>query len=176
MIEKHTKLYNYAGSKEIKNAVANYPIGIQIQSKQDINNWIYSTNQGIDNSGFIICTFVIDLEGYLCIADRHSEHVACSGGNPVFSAGEIFFVPNKNEYEIAEISNQSTGFCPEPDSWFSVSQALDRIPLNHPGEFTMNFIFRRCVKCGLLNLVKENLFVCADCNTELPKNWNCNLP
>ena len=79
------------------------------------------------------------------------------------------------DLEIAEISNQSTGFCPEPESWFSVSQALDRIPLDHPGKFTINFIFRRCVKCGLLNLVKENLFFCADCNTELPRNWNCNL-
>lgn len=169
------KLYKYVGSTDIKKSVSSYPIGTRIKSQEDIKTWINSTGQHIDNAGFIICTFVIDSEGYLRIADRHSEHVTCSGRNPVISAGEIFFVQNKNKYEIAEISNQSTGFCPEPESWLSVSQVLNLIPINHPGKFTVIFIFRRCIKCGLLNVVKEDLFFCADCNTILPKKWNCHI-
>ncbi len=78
------------------------------------------------------------------------------------------------QYEVIEVSNQSTGFCPEPKSWASVAQALDEISLKHPGEFTLSFTFRRCVQCNLLNVVKENLFNCAECNAELPQNWNCN--
>lgn len=175
MVEKQTKLYSYVGSKEIKNSVVNYPIGIRIRSKKDIEHWIDNSDQEFDNSGFIICTFVIDSEGYLRIADRHSEHVACSDGKPVQSAGEIFIIMNKNECEIVEISNQSTGFCPEPESWFSVNHALNKIGIDHPGEFTVNFIFRRCGKCNLLNVVKDNLFICADCNEKLPQNWNCNI-
>ena len=167
------KLYNYVGSKEIKDSVDNYPAGTIIKSKQDIKNWLDNTESKIDKSKFIICTFVIDIEGYLRIADRHSEHVACSGGYPVLSAGEIFFVFNGNKYEIIEITNQSTGFCPEPESWLSVKQALDRIPLEHPGEFTTNFVFRRCNKCSLSNVVKENIFICANCHAELSQKWNC---
>lgn len=86
-----------------------------------------------------------------------------------------FFIFDKNEYKIGEIYNQSTGFSPEPESYFLVSQAFNKIPLNHPGKFTANFIFRRCIKCGLLNIVKESVFVCGDCNAQLPSNWNCNL-
>lgn len=99
MNKKNIKLYDYVGSKEIRNAVKNYPIGVEITAKRDIKNWIHNANQEIDNSGLLVCTFVIDSEGYLRIADRHSEHVACSGGNPVLSAGEIFFILDKNSYE-----------------------------------------------------------------------------
>jgi hypothetical protein len=34
---------------------------------------------------------VIDAKGNLLLAERCSEHVACAGGGPVLSAGEIFF-------------------------------------------------------------------------------------
>ncbi len=35
------------------------------------------------------------------------------------------------------------------------------------------FIFRRCTKCSLLNVVKDNLFICAECHEQLPTIWNC---
>lgn len=133
------KIYYYIGSEDIKNSVINYPIGTQIKSEKNIVNWINDTEQKPNYFGCIGATFVIDIEGYLRVADRHSEHVACSGGKGVLSAGEIFFMFNNNEYEVVEISNQSTGFCPEQKSWFWVSQALDRIPFSHPGEFTSDF-------------------------------------
>jgi hypothetical protein len=175
MLEKTSKEYKYVGPEHIRLSVINSPIGIQIKSQKDFKNWIEDTKQQPNNFGIIEATFVIDLEGYLRIADRHSEHVACSGGKNVLSAGEIFIISNNNKYEVVEISNQSTGFCPESESWFWVEQALEQIPLSHPGEFTLSFIFRRCTKCNQLNIVKGNLFICAVCNTELPSFWNCEM-
>ncbi|MEL6928526.1 MAG: hypothetical protein AAFO95_07820 [Cyanobacteria bacterium J06600_6] len=172
MRKKHLKQYRYIGSPEIKDSVANYPIGTRITSQEDLKTWLDNNKE---SSEYIVCTFIIDLEGYLRIANRHSEHVACSGGESVMSAGEIFFSLDRNQYQVVEISNQSTGFCPEPESWIWVSQALERIPLIHPGNFTNSFIFRRCIKCNLLNIVKNDSYICADCNAGLPLVWNCEL-
>jgi hypothetical protein len=70
------------------------------------------------------------------------------------------------------VTNQSTGYCPEPESWPAVAAALDRIPLPHPGGFTPSFIFRRCPACVQLNVVKEGDFTCAVCGADLPLRWN----
>lgn len=108
----------------------------------------------------------------LSLTFRHSEHIACAGGEPVLSAGEIFFIYSVSGWQVAEITNQSTGFCPEPKSWPQVAKALDAIGLRHPARFTIEFIFRRCPKCTQINLVKENLFFCAVCEANLPIIWN----
>ena len=80
-----------------------------------------------------------------------SEHVACAAGGPVLSAGEITF---DDECNVPEISNQSTGFCPEPESWSTVERALDRVGIEHPGGFTIAVVFRLCPKCHERNIVK----------------------
>lgn len=175
MSEKTSKESNYVGSEQIRLSVINSPIGTQIKSKKNLEDWINDTKQQPNNFGLIEATFVIDLEGYLRFADRHSQHIACSGGKNVLSAGEIFIASTGNEYEVVEISNQSTGFCPEPESWFWVGRALDRILLSHPGKFTINFVFRGCPKCHQLNIVKDDLFICAVCNADLPSFWNCDM-
>ncbi|OUL22415.1 hypothetical protein BV378_24975 [Nostoc sp. RF31YmG] len=167
-----TRLYRYVGSEDIRLSVAAYPVGIRILSLKDLKNWINQTMQQPNTWGLIPATFVVSAQGYLLIADRHSEHVACAGGESVLSAGEIFFYRN-NCFEVAEITNQSTGYCPEPESWFEVEKALEQIPLIHPGNFTTEFIFRRCPVCCQLNIIKDELFLCAVCNTTLPKIWNC---
>jgi len=64
----------------------------------------------------LIVTFVIDQSGTLLVADRQSEHVACAGRQPVLSAGEMTFLVSGKVVEMAEVSNQSTGYCPEPES------------------------------------------------------------
>jgi hypothetical protein len=167
------KLYKYIGAESIRLASANSPVGQEIRTQKDIKNWIQQTNQKPDNSGLFVVTFIVDSQEKLRIADRHSEHVACAGGDKVFSAGEMFLLSEKGKFEIVEISNQSTGFCPEPESWSSVAQVLDRIPLPHPDGFTMEFVFRRCPACSQLNIVKNQVFSCIVCNTELPAIWNC---
>lgn len=90
-------------------------------------------------------TFVVDLTGTLRLAPRRSEHVACAGGEPVLSAGEITFRRGRDgRWEATEVSNQSTGYCPDTASWPAVAAALDRAGLAHPGGFTDVFVFRHC--------------------------------
>ncbi|KAF3887553.1 MULTISPECIES: hypothetical protein [Nostocales] len=166
------KLYKYRGPENIRLSVAGYPVGTRIKSVDDLKRWINQTQQKPNIGGAIAATFMVDSEGYICVADRHSEHVACAGGKSVLSAGEIFFAYNKQNFEVLEITNQSTGYCPEPESWSQVEKALEQIPIPHPGHFSTEFIFRRCPVCRQVNIVKNNLFLCAVCNTNLPKIWN----
>ncbi|NEU72315.1 hypothetical protein PI95_006940 [Hassallia byssoidea VB512170] len=165
-------LYKYVGSEEVQLAVASFAIGKKIQSVSDLEKWIYETKQQTNPWGLIPATFVVDSEGYLRVSDRHSEHIACAGGESVLSAGEIFFRYGDEGLEVAEVTNQSTGFCPEPESWKYLDNALKLILLPHPPGFTIEFIFRRCCACNQVNLVKENVFICAVCGEKLPNIWN----
>ena len=165
-------MYKYVGADEIRQNTAHLPAGKKILSINDIDNWIEETKQQPDSWGLIAATFVIDYEGYLRIADRHSEHIACACGREVGSAGEVFFQKSKNGLEVAEITNQSTGFCPQPESWQHVVKALDLINISHPSSFSIEFIFRRCCACNQVNIVKDNLFFCSVCAAKLPQTWN----
>jgi len=88
------------------------------------------------------------------------------------STGLIFFALDRNDVRVAEITNQSTGYCPEPESWPAVAQALDRAGIEHPGEFTTVCVFRRCEGCGSRNIVKDGWFHCDVCGRALPAKWN----
>jgi len=165
--------YRYTGPQHIAQAVAGHPEGHPIRSVADFERWRHHTHQQTNRWGLIEATFVITEEGVLCLADRHSEHVACAGGKAVRSAGEMFFAYGKDGWEVSAVSNQSTGYCPEPESWRAVAAALEQIPLPHPGTFTQMYLFRRCPDCHQLNLIKEQVFVCALCGVELPNEWNC---
>jgi hypothetical protein len=163
------KTYRYVGPPEILARCRSAPKGIAIRSTDDLRAWIKATEQKPANQ--TVATFVIDESGSLLIADRHSEHVACAGGEPILSAGEITFAV-EDELEVIEVSNQSTGYCPEPESWPQVALALDRIPLHHPGTFTNEIVFRRCVSCEQINIVKDAWLVCLFCGNDLPTQWN----
>jgi hypothetical protein len=117
-------------------------------------------------------TFVVDLDGTLRVAPRRSEHVACAGGAPVLSAGEITFSRDQEHWRVSEVSNQSAGYCPDLASWPAVSGALDRAGLEHPGRFTHPLVFRRCPRCQECNLVKDDDFACVICGAQLPRAWN----
>jgi hypothetical protein len=169
-----SRLYQYVGSNDIRLAVAKFPAGTKIESVSQLENWIAKNSKKPKDCCSIAATFVVDLKGHLCIADRHSEHIACAGTNSVLSAGEIFFEGRNRGWEVVEITNQSTGFCPEPESWPQVAIALDRIPIPHPNKFTIEFVFRRCPVCDQLNIIKDNLLICSVCNSDLPDVWNCN--
>jgi hypothetical protein len=117
-------------------------------------------------------TYTVDVDGRLRVADRHSEHVACAGGAPVLAAGELEFVARRDRVEITQISNQSTGYCPEPSSWPAVQAALENAGLDAPDAFTHAFLFRCCPVCTATNLVKDQIFECALCGADLPLVWN----
>lgn len=169
------RLYTYVGPEEIRAAVAGDPAGAVIDSTRAVDVWVRERRAGVLES--VTVTFVIDARGRLCIADRHSEHVACAAGGPVRSAGELTLERDGADgWVIEDISNQSTGFCPEPSSWPAVEQALARAGLSHPGRFTRAFDFRRCEGCGELVLIKDDWFVCPACDADLPPAYNIQAP
>lgn len=164
------KTYCYVGPPEILARSRSAPKGVPIGHADDLLAWITATRQKPDIQ--IMTTYVIDETSSLLIADRRSEHVACAGGEPVLSAGEMTFLVDGDEIEVIEVSNQSTGYCPEPESWPQVALALDRIPLHHPGRFSQEIVFRRCESCNQINIVKDDWLVCLSCGKELPIHWN----
>lgn len=73
-------------------------------------------------------TFVVGRDGVLLPTPRRSEHVACAGGRPVLSAGEISFTHEAGRWFVSDVSNHSTGYCPDVGSWPSVAQAAVGLP------------------------------------------------
>jgi hypothetical protein len=152
------KVYAYVGPAEIKLRVAEDPPGTPI----------LASTVPLDEP----LTYVVTLDGILRVAHRRSEHVACAGGGEVLAAGELVAERVAGGVRIAEISNQSTGYCPEPECWPEVARALDAAGIAHAGRFTAPVVFRRCDACGERNLVKDEWFECAICGAELSRVWN----
>jgi hypothetical protein len=166
------RIYHYVGPAEIKARVVRGARGYRISSLQELLAWARTAGPEPRCDDLVAATFVIDDQGDLLLADRHSEHVACAGGGPVLSAGEMFFRVEGSCVRVDESSNQSTGYCPEPESWPAVAAVLNRLGVAHAGDFTLQILFRRCNTCGERNVVKDNWFVCGICGSELPEEWN----
>lgn len=170
------RLYNYVGPKSIAEAVRNQPGGVRIASSENLCDWLddnaaqtISGRKVPQSSRTWVATYTINPDGFLYLAPRRSEHVACAKGGPVLSAGELRIDAQR---VVIEVSNQSTGFCPEPESWPAVDDALDRACIQHPSSFTTEVIFRRCPSCENRNLVKDGWFYCGVCDHALPEQWN----
>jgi hypothetical protein len=166
------KRYRYVGPEDIRTRTAHAPPGVKIECLPDLENWLRQAGQQTNPQGHFVLTFVVDSQGLLRVADRGSEHVACAGDGSVLSAGEMYLRPTRGGLQVEEISNQSTGYCPEPESWPAVAAALDRIGIPHPGHFTQALIFRRCPTCGERSIVKDEVFVCGMCGADVPAHWN----
>jgi hypothetical protein len=165
-----TKLYPYVGPPRIWEQARHQPPGLRIQSVEDLVMW--TQGAGAARGGEVTATFVVDEAGHLRLADRHSEHVACAQGQPVRSAGEMTFAMIGPTVRVTAVTNQSTGYCPEPASWPEVQRALNALGVAHPGDFTTAFDFRRCPPCGQINLIKDGVLRCDACDAELPAAWN----
>ena len=144
----------------------------RIATAHDVTHWLQQTRQRPDHDNTVTATFIVDLDGALWIADRRSEHIACASGRDVLSAGEITFDLDAKPVRVVSVTNQSVGYCPEPESWPSVAKALQGLGIPTPGKFTAEFIFRLCDRCGTTNVVRDHWFVCAVCGAELNKTWN----
>lgn len=144
----------------------------RIAAAHDVIHWMQQTRQGRDSDGTVTATFIVDLEGTIWIADRRSEHFACAQGRDVLSAGEITFDVDAKPVSVISVTNQSLGYCPEPESWPSVAKALEAGGIEAPARFTAEFTFRLCEACNTTNVVRDNWFVCAMCSAELNRSWN----
>jgi DNA-directed RNA polymerase subunit RPC12/RpoP len=151
------KVYRYVGPEHIRAAAATAPAGVPIRSRADLAAFP-------DHEA----TYVVGTDGTLRIAPRRSEHVACAGGGGVLAAGELFLDGDR----VAEASNLSTGYCPEPSCWAALAAALDAAGIARPNALTYAFDFRRCTACGERNLVKDGDYTCAVCGADLPASWN----
>jgi hypothetical protein len=167
-----SKVYQYIGPHELQRLLDQPSDRMRILRPEDLRIWLSTTQQKMARLHSVTATFIIDTTGHLWIADRHSEHVACAAGQEVLTAGEITFTIEHQQLSVSEITNQSTGYCPEPETWAVVAATLDAIGIEHPASFTTSFIFRRCTACGTINIVKEGIFECGVCETALSREWN----
>ena len=163
------KEYEYIGPEEIFKMIQEKHKGQRIESVDDLVNWILENNGKPKTDDLIICTFVINLEGKLLIADRHTEHVQCANGENVRSAGEMgFYLDNQNKVTIEFVSNQSTGYCPSSASWLEVEHSILKINgLNIPEGFDPEFIFSYCPNCKTRQIVKDEFYFCPKCEERL---------
>ncbi|MFF4544857.1 NUDIX hydrolase [Streptomyces sp. NPDC001406] len=163
------RTYGYVGPGDLLGLVRPGGEGEGIRCAADFARWVSARGAVELAEPF---TFVVDPEGVLRLAPRRSEHVVCAGGGPVLSAGEMSFREDCGRWAVDEVSNQSTGYCPDAGSWPAVADALDRAGLVRPGGFTHEVVFRRCVSCWQVNVVREDHFVCVLCDADLPPDWN----
>lgn len=159
--------YRYVGPADVQASVVDAPEGWPIRSPGDLDAYLAAADPRDRDEPF---TYVVDPAGTLRLAPRRSEHVACAGGGEVLGAGEIAFADERGGWVVTGVSNQSTGYCPGPDSWPAVADALDRAGVEHPEGFTEVVVFRRCLDCGERNLVRDEDYVCALCGAELPED------
>ncbi|MGW7128097.1 hypothetical protein ACWGIA_07180 [Streptomyces bobili] len=160
--------YGYVGPPELRQAVVAGTEGQVIRRAADLDAWTAAAGQ----DGEETFTFVVGPDGLLRLAPRRSEHVACAGGGEVLGAGEVTLRRTGRGWRADEVSNQSTGYCPDPDSWPAVAAALDRAGIARPDGFTHALVFRRCERCRENNVVREGVFVCVFCGADLPAAWN----
>jgi hypothetical protein len=159
--------YRYVGPADVRASVADAPEGAPIRSPADLDAYLAATDPRDRDEPF---TYVIDPDGTVRLAPRRSEHVACAGGGEVLGAGEIAFAGEPGGWTAIEVTNQSTGYCPDPASWPAVAAALDRAGIDHPAAFTAAVVFRRCLDCGERNVVRDDDYVCALCAADLPED------
>lgn len=156
--------YHYVGPDAIRERPRGEP-GVAIGSSAELMAWLVRCPEAMTEGA----TYVVDERGALRVAPRRSEHIDCAGGESVLAAGEIRF---SRGGAVVEVSNQSTGYCPDPDCWQAVAAALRSAGIAGPVDFTRRFVFRRCPDCGQINLIKDEWYVCAACDADLPRAWN----
>lgn len=166
---KEGRRYEYVGPPELKARVVSGDEGQRIRTSEDLSRWLSA--RGLEESAEPF-TFVVGVDGLLRLAPRRSEHVSCASAQPVLSAGEMTFARTSGQWEVCDVSNQSTGYCPDLTSWPALAAALARIGVAHPDGFTHGVVFRCCPGCELVNIVREEDFVCVFCESTLPRQWN----
>lgn len=156
--------YEYIGPEAIRERPRGEP-GFVVRTHDDLIAWLAANGDATSEGA----TYVVDLAGRLRLAPRRSEHIDCAGGQAVLAAGEVRFARGG---AVVELTNLSTGYCPDPECWPAVAAALASAGVAAPRGFTRRFVFRRCPGCAQINLIKDDFYVCGACDGELPRAWN----
>src|SRR5690349_11887880 len=109
-----SRLFRYLGPAELASQASATIERLQPVSPDEVRVWL---NARARRSYF---TFVVDEAGRLWLSDRGTEHVACARGGAVLAAGEIELALRGDVPCVEYVSNQSTGYCPEPSCWSAV--------------------------------------------------------
>ncbi|MFJ8011514.1 hypothetical protein [Streptomyces sp. NPDC096339] len=163
------RTYRYVGPAELRALARPEAVGTGIASSADFGDWLADRPARETAEPF---TFVVEASGMLRLAVRRSEHVVCAGGGSVLAAGEMGFREESGLWVVSEVSNQSTGYCPDVTSWTAVAEALDAAGIARPGGFTHAVVFRRCPGCGEVGIVRDEDYFCVFCGAQLPEEWN----
>ncbi|MDX2007306.1 MAG: hypothetical protein SFU83_18855 [Meiothermus sp.] len=168
---EESKQYSYVGSPD--RLTLDPPADLtEVYEKSDFALWAKRNGWTIKPNLEVITTFILDTQAVLWIADRRSEHVACAKGKPVLAAGELTLEWMDGEPAITQITNQSTGYCPEFSCWSVLEAALKIVEVRFPLHFTAEFEFRRCDHCQAINVIKNGVFECLECGSKLSSSWN----
>ena len=163
------RTYRYVGPASLAKLAAADSQRVHVTSTRAAIAYLANHPDTEDRS--LTVTFVVLPDG-LWIADRHSEHIAAARGQAVLSAGEMTLAVDGESVSAVYVTNQSTGYCPEPESWVAVAEVLDSAGIDHDDAFSAEMTFRRCPSCGATNIVKDGWFRCPICDAELPQAWN----
>lgn len=166
------KIYHYVGNSKIKDNLSKLSHRLNVISSLSVSRWLTQTPHPKNPDNSITLTFIVDTDWNLWVNYRHSEHILCADGGDVLSAGEMTVDLNNDHVDIVAITNQSTGYCPEPESYPAVKLALSKTDIPHPPHFTTAYDFRLCDVCGTTNLIKDDWFVCGVCDRDLSLTWN----
>jgi hypothetical protein len=122
------RLYHYVGQRdllELKDA----PIArCEPDDPASLQAWLHHERISLPAT----LTFVVTSAGRLRVASRHAEHVVCARGAPVLVAGEIEIDLRRDILIVLGVTNQSTGYCPEPECFSAVRAALIECGLAAP--------------------------------------------
>jgi hypothetical protein len=162
------RTYRYVGPKDLLVLAASDVARCQPRDGAELLAWL--REQGL--AAPVTLTYVVTLDGALRVSPRHAEHVACARGESVLAAGEIALGVLQGRLHVRTVTNQSTGYCPEPSCFPEVASALRRVGLEPPTEIAHEFVFRRCKSCEAIAIVKDDDYECASCGAELPRTWN----
>ena len=166
------KRYKYVGPEEIRQRTVGQSDRACIRQHEDLRQWIVRAEPIASRRSYVPATYIVDPQRQLWVADGRSEHVACAAGDDVLAAGELVFAEHRGRFEVIAATNQSTGYCPEPECWSVLEAVLDALQITRPPAFTAAFDFRRCDGCGTTNLIKDSVFECAVCRSALSQKWN----
>lgn len=156
--------YRYVGPESVRLRAAAEPAGTPVRTIADLATFA-RIEPTFSSEG---ATFVVTEEHGLLLAPRRSEHVACASGRAVLAAGELAIAHVRGRWTVTYCSNQSTGYCPEPECFDALAFALDALGIARPSAWTYAFVLRRCQLCAQIQVIKDEVFECAVCNAALP--------